>query len=62
MIVKRMKNFEIPFLEVEMTIFVIHNCQRDETIPKPRQESEMSVELEVLAIGPLSLISTRAEG
>ena len=43
-----------------MTIVVIHNWQRDETIPKARQESEMS--LEVHTRGPLSLISTQTEG
>jgi hypothetical protein len=38
---------EFPFLELQMTISVIHNFQRDEAISKPRQESEMSLELEL---------------
>jgi hypothetical protein len=44
MIVKRMKifalEFGIPFVEIEIPMFVIHNCQRDEKILKPRQERE----------------------
>jgi hypothetical protein len=44
MIVRRMKifalEFGIPFVEIEIPMFVIHNCQRDEKILKPRQERE----------------------
>ena len=35
-----------------VTIFMIRDCQPDETIPDPIQQPNLFVELEVLTIGP----------
>ena len=39
-------------LKLLVIIFVIPDCQSDETIPDPIQQPKLFVEVEVLTIGP----------